>query len=700
MAPTTQNLLIVINNVDVTLRVPKEALRIEERKASQISTASFEVIKGQNLGLKAWQTVLITDPGYTIVHFIGYVTGLSYRKRGVDLTYSLDCQSVAVRLQKAVVDGAHTGYNTEVLSSLLSGAYPDLSGMFDFNPLVDSQVDEFGQTDYNFDTNNESLLDALDRFASENNASWDVETSQDVNVNYYPNPAQASDMKYATGDVSVANSPVSGYNPANVVWSATGGESGAGGIILTAELLGGYYKSTATFGFDGTNYACTLNQVPAGAQTVYLVFTFRAKISSGTDTFQYAYTAFDNAGNEVQDGGTGTGGGIGAAALSTSWQTFGCTRWLYSSSYTGAIHPVFNISCVRPGGEGGYTLNIDNVQMEVVSIGSSESSPFNGDDSGVEWMGTPNDSASLVYNTANTLNWRQDADAADYDLDLGNMSEIIEDFEWNEIGFDYANSLLVWGGYQYTDVLWEYPGNNQLTHFDLEVVIYPDDGSSVPAIDLNTGTDGTPTWTSQTVKVRAGNTLTGANQVLWDQETHWLEFYTTPANLTRAFRVDGRIKEPIKVTVEDQQEIDSTGVTLAEPYYEDSFTSEEQALAFGNNALEKKARKSCRFTTYEPGLKPNRTISITDSAGGISGEQLLIESVTWKQALGGGYYIFEVEAGEPDPDLVDIIAGIDKKASARPDLTVSSTAVKLEPLTFSGAVLTFAGVTLYKRTTA
>jgi hypothetical protein len=698
MAPTTQDLMIVINNVDVTLRIRKDTLRVEQRAASQISTASFEIDKAQSLGLTAWQTVLISSPDYTTVHFIGYLTRFTYRKRGVDLTYVCECQSVAVRLQKAVVDpGTYTGYNTDVLGDLLDNATPDLSDMFTFSPLVDSQIDEFGLEDYAFDVGNDTLLDALNAFGELNNANWNVETSQNVDINYFPNPNLTNDMKYCSGDISIGgNYGPAGWNAANVVWTAGAGESGAG-LVISSQLVGGTHYATCVLGYDASDYATLFRQFPS-ADDMHLYMSFRCKISDGTAADSIWFTMKDVNGTTLNLGG-GIGGGDGT--VSTSWSTIGHG---YALGYTDTpvdfhlmMTPLFQRDTTA------FTIYIDKIMVELFAADpfptASKNSYYDGSDSGVEWMGTPNDSASLLYTDQNQLNWRQDADAASFNLDIGNMSEYIEDFEYSSVGFDYVNQLIVTGGTTWSDVLWEYPGDGQLTHFDLELEIYPDSGSTVPSIDKNTGTDGTPSWTAQTVKIRDSEaTLGGGTDVLWDPERHWLEFDTAPSLLKRAFRVDGRIKEHVRVTVSDQEEIDDSGLTLVEPYHNDAISSEEDALAVGNAQLAKRAAPSCRFKTYEPGLEPNRVIAVTDSAGGLSAVDMTILSVTWQQALGGGYFIFDVEAGEPEPDLVDIIAGIDKKASDALAPTVDSATVTLEPLTLNGEVITKDGVTLYKRT--
>lgn len=705
MAPGTEPLQIVVGNKDVTALVPKSSLSMALELANRVSTCRFIVEKATNLNIAVNQTVLITGPvDYAPVYFIGYVTARRFVKRGAELAAELDCSSIAVRLQKSVVDGAYTGTNADILADLLAGTVPDLSNMFDFAPFLDSQIDEFGLDEYTFDVNNESLLDALGEFASLTGADWNIENGSDLAINYFPNPNIYSSMKYLLGAQTYDGYTSASWNSANVVWDSAAGESG-GGLQITSQLIGADYVTSFTIGIDASGNLGPVFQKSPNADDMYLYCSFRAKISSDTDTFNYWSTILDDAGNTHP---TLSGGGIGASDggdVTTSWKTFGHGYKLSTTGYDPTtLIPLFSFSTTRVAGEGGaLTLYVDKIMMEVFEDSGGfptapKNSYYDGDSNSVEWMGTPRDSASLLYTNANTLNWREDADAASFDIDIANMTEIIEDFEFDSTGFDYVNSLIVIGGVSYEDVLWEYPGDAQLTHFDLEVEMFPRTGALI-VIDKNTGTDGTPVWAGQTVLQRSGDAVLGGGvDVLWATDTHWLEFNTAPALLKRAFRVTAKIAYQIRATVTDQDEVDSSGMTLTSVYVNDAITSEADAHAIGQQELQRRARPSCKFVTYEPGLLPNRVMNIVDSLSGVSTD-LVIERVR-KTYLGGGYIRSEVEAGEPPKDIVDVVAGIADDAQARPPVTVSEAAVQLRTLTFGGVPLTRYGAKLYKRVTA
>jgi len=696
MATGTEPLQIVVNNLDVTKLVPKGSLTMSLELSNRVSTATFTVDKANALGIAVNQTVLIAGAvNYSPVYFIGYVTARRYVKRGVHLSAQLECASIAMRLQKSVVNGTFTGTNAEILDALLQATTPDLTNMFDFAPLFGSEIDTFGLDDYTFDVNNLSLLDALGEFADLTGADWNVEQSQDVWVNYFPNPALQSTMKYCSGDITIGGSyGPAGWNSANVVWDAAGGESG-GGIVITSQDVGGVHYATCVLGYDGTNISNWCREVPVQAgDQYYIYFSFRVKISDIDGAHSGTVWATEKDINGVTTGG----GGLGAldGTLTTSWSTMGHGRLLSnagSDMFAFIMTPLFQRSSTA------FTLNIDKIMVEVFTSVAFPTAPygsyFDGNDSGVEWMGTPNDSASMVYNAGNTLNWREDADAADFDIDLANMTEVISDFEFDSTGFDFVNSLIVIGGTSYEDVLWEYPGDGQLTHFDLEVEMFPRTGTLI-GVDKNTGSDGTPTWTAQTVAKRAGDVTLGVgNDLLWATDSHWLEFNTAPALLKRAFRVTAKIAYQVRATVTDQDSVDASGITLTSVIVNENVTSEAEAHAFATNELERRARPSCTFTTMEPGLLPNRVMNVVDSMSGIN-ENMIIERVR-KTYLGGGYIRSEVEAGEPAKDMVDLVADIAEEAQRRPPITVTEAAATLQTITKDGTPVVRNGVPIYKR---
>jgi hypothetical protein len=253
------------------------------------------------------------------------------------------------------------------------------------------------------------------------------------------------------------------------------------------------------------------------------------------------------------------------------------------------------------------------------------------------------------------------------------------------MALDGINTVVVTGGFVYEDVDYEYPSNNQLTHFDLEESVFAADGATYPIVYKNTGTDGTPIWTAQTVGNRIDNTLgVGGVTVLYDEEDHWLEFETAPADLKRGFRVVGRFKQRLRAVVEDELQVEDDGVQLVTAVYNDTITTEEDAFELGLAELGRRAgTRQMTFTTMEPGLEPGQEIDITDSAQGIS-ETLIISRVTERYGIegefGGGYVNLSVEAGDHNPGLDDIIAQNYRMATDRPPITADTATQALSQL--------------------
>jgi len=297
--------------------------------------------------------------------------------------------------------------------------------------------------------------------------------------------------------------------------------------------------------------------------------------------------------------------------------------------------------------------NIDDVSMELYIVPQAPGPYFDGNSAGAEWHGVADGSTSYIV--TQKLNWNADADLADFDIDIGNMDEYMEDLSFDVSGADSINSLIVIGGTTYEDVDFEYPADGQNTHFDLQETYYPASGSTFPVIYKNIYIDATPIWTAQTVADRDTGSFSPAT-VLYDAEDHWLEWQTAPSLLKRSFRVVGRFKRRIKATIDDEVDQDTTGVVLVDTLYDDTITSENDAHAramaeFGNRS----ELKEISFTTYEPGLFPGTKIAATDTALGLSADDFIIQRVAM-QFLGGGYVKCRVEAGPYVPITEDFLA--------------------------------------------
>lgn len=268
------------------------------------------------------------------------------------------------------------------------------------------------------------------------------------------------------------------------------------------------------------------------------------------------------------------------------------------------------------------------------------------------------------------LQWGLGADATDFDLDIQSGDEFALDIDLFEGDFDDFNSITVIGGKEEVSVVWTYESDGDLDHFALELPI------KNIVIDKNTGTDGSPIWTTQDDGIFGTDLLSsqgGSKEILYDPEKAWLWFNNTPPNLSKSIRVSGEIERPVRVRVED---VASGDRTYATTHFDDSVKSQEEAVALGQSLLDKRnAISRVTFKTYEPTLKPGQSINIADSARGLD-ETLTITNIQTKWIGASGHALFTVTCGEDDLPSADIlIANNDKRSrkNATPAATTTAT---------------------------
>jgi hypothetical protein len=238
--PTSEELLIIVNGNVVTDKIKAESITITNERGKRVSSAVFTIDDGVNLSLAQWQTVVIYEADMSIQHFNGFIMELKTNKRDVFLDYTLDCSSVEVLLQRAIVNGSFTGTDDEILAAMLAAAYPDITDMFDWS----SGVTPLSAVDLDIDFQDLNLLDALDMLSARlDNAPYSQDYGAAISrVNMIKNPALTNNMDNYNSNLIAggwwASNGASAWNPANTVYNGSAGESG-GGIVVTSQDLGG-----------------------------------------------------------------------------------------------------------------------------------------------------------------------------------------------------------------------------------------------------------------------------------------------------------------------------------------------------------------------------------------------------------------------------------------------------------------------------
>ena len=140
----------------------------------------------------------------------------------------------------------------------------------------------------------------------------------------------------------------------------------------------------------------------------------------------------------------------------------------------------------------------------------------------------------------------------------------------------------------------------------------------------NTGTDGTPVWTEQTVGLAGKDTLVSHN-VLWDPVVRTLQWATAPPNFANSFRVDGdRLRGLIHKDV-SQSSIDTFGREYGHSIKDVSIVSDEQVISRVEAELRKRAGEAERITlrTTKDGIIAGKVLLVVDAILGVNASYLV-----------------------------------------------------------------------------
>lgn len=669
--PTTAPVIITINGIDVSsLLASPDSLNITMERNTSIGSASFTLESVYQLGLTSsditqWSIVTITSPDETVTYFGGYITRFTQRKVGIRIDYDIECEGWEVRLQKSVVAGEFSGTDGDILADLFAATIPDLSSLFDFATDVTPVL----STSTYLAIEDISLLDAMDRLANLVGAKWRINpsgrTSGKTRWNIITNPNMESNMNGYGGTIPNAYTPPPDlWNPANVVYNGNAGVSGTGGIVITSQVTTPVFP-TQHRGYLRIGRALESDPLYLQMRSGYsndrhYFFSYKGKTTSGAvDRGNVTLLLYDEDGVYYPSvilylSPVGVNFGTGGFVETYGWFKFGSSI----PSDKKFFAEIF-IEFLKSGTLASFILNVDEFiisqeYFDYPPFPAVSSGYFDGETTGAAWYGKANQSKSYL-NTGgkNKAKWGNTAPAADFDVDIGNMDELITDLEFTVPSIDSINDIIVIGGQGYEEIEWIYPGNGEQDHFDLETAVYPYDGDTFPEIWKNIGNDVSPYWLIQKPGTREDGFGTFVN-VLYEIEDHWLQFETAPPNLKKSWRVTGRIKKRIRVRVQDELQIEANGIDTAGTIYNDTITSADAAHALGMAEINKRSTpKTISYNTYEPGLFPGDEQVIVDTARGIN-ETMEIDRVTLR-FLGGGYVIHSIEAGVREPDLTDII---------------------------------------------
>lgn len=271
------------------------------------------------------------------------------------------------------------------------------------------------------------------------------------------------------------------------------------------------------------------------------------------------------------------------------------------------------------------------------------------------------------------LHWFATEDAvAPFNLsDAPNMSTTypFHKLKKNLPGMDVFNRVTVVGShYKSDDTEYILQGTGKDNRISLPFKAHAPTGESSVQIWRNDGTEGSPSWTLMTTKTGYIDELGGADEVLYYFQEKALEQTNNWPELPNAVKVYAQFEIPLRVEVRNTSSFTAYGRWLETVINDTSLSTKEEARLTGQALLAKVglANPAYKLKTWEPGLQAGQKLELTDSAFGLTAEELLIQrAVTRLKPNGAGQFIIDtsVQLGAYDPDLIDILLQLRRATS-------------------------------------
>jgi hypothetical protein len=184
--------------------------------------------------------------------------------------------------------------------------------------------------------------------------------------------------------------------------------------------------------------------------------------------------------------------------------------------------------------------------------------------------------------------------------------------------------------------------DNTISTDDYPVVIRGSEGSDpdIPSIDRNTGTVGTPVWTSQTVGIEEQDT---GKDVVWNPAVAQVLWTVAPPNFaSNSWRVTGRGFVRAGFTAKNEAAIAIAGRVFKKVLTLPEIEDDDQAVDVANAFLREQGAKTfLQLTFQKDSVKVGDSVAITNTPLGLTALVLQVHQLTMRQ-LGGE--VFEYTA--------------------------------------------------------
>jgi hypothetical protein len=653
--PSAYPVAIYIAGADRTDDIPFQSMRLDDRR-QDVSTFKFTVENPDGYTPSKFDEINVYTADLETVVFSGIITERERRFRGIEIDYEVVASDQKIRLQKAVLDAKiYTGTDGEIIADLFADAFPDLSGLFDFDTNVFDTLE-----DMTFEIEDTNLLDALNDLADLTGAESSVDAGEVQGTNdltYTFDAGGPSNYTITPNAVSPLNLSVTagrGVDDGDGPSSAPYGTTNADGIFSDDIVLGPWtFADNIEIDNLTLSFAWNASNTPeVYTQELRFKITIRTWLDVATDTTVYNTTTVFSPAYMPESAFNHQ------PSNDSTYRTFSIDTGQFFTAPAGTYGnygPIkditINVEVTTAAEDTTSSIAVDNIVMVNAYQNDEET-------------GGPTPEVA----PSPSLNWGSAPIDAPFDFDIPTSDEFLGDLTIDDGDVEF-NALIVSGGKRSEVVDWTYESDGDMDHINLETPIRD------YTISVNDGTDGTPSWTAQTAGVLGIDQLTkqgGDKDVLYDPNYHWLWFETNPPNLSKAVRLEATIDIPIRILVDDSADGEPV---LAGVIYDETVTSEDEAIQRAQSELDKRnAPVRATWTTYEPGLRPGMEIDITDSGRAID-VTAIIQRVQVEWLGGSGHARFHIEAGPSEFPAADIlIADNDRRSrGSAPPGTITAT---------------------------
>tara|TARA_Y100000310_G_scaffold318377_1_gene372337 strand:+ start:344 stop:1654 length:1311 start_codon:yes stop_codon:yes gene_type:complete len=180
--------------------------------------------------------------------------------------------------------------------------------------------------------------------------------------------------------------------------------------------------------------------------------------------------------------------------------------------------------------------------------------------------------------------------------------------------------------------------DNVLSSGDYPLIVRGPEGSDpdIPTVDRNTNTNGSPTWTAQTVGVEEQDT---GKDVLWNPAAGQVLWTTAPPNFADAsWRITGRGFVAAAAIAEDLVASAAAGRTFTKVLVLPEVEDDDQAIDVANAFLrEQGAKDRVSLTFTKDGLTVGDTVAVTSTVLGLTAVLYQIQQISMRN-LGAEIY--------------------------------------------------------------